>query len=67
MAHATISVTIDGTTYPAAYELKQGVVTVRAAIGSKSASLGNSSPVIVARMLLRELIEVERLRRDGII
>jgi hypothetical protein len=67
MAQATISVTVDGATYPAAYELKQGIVTVRAAIGTKSASLGNSSPSIVARMLLRELIEVEGLRRDGII
>ena len=67
MVQATISVTIDGMTYPAIYELKQGIVTVRTDIGSRSASVGNSPPDVVARMLLRELIEAERLRREGII
>ncbi len=67
MAQATVSVTTDGTTYPATYELKQGVVTVRTDIGTRSAPVGNSPPDVVARMLLRELIEVERLRREGII
>ena len=67
MAYATTNVVIDGTTYPAGYELKGGTVTVRTDIGTKSASVGNSPPDIVARMLLRELIEAERLRREGII
>ncbi len=67
MAHATISVTIDGTPYPATLELKRGIVTVRTDIGTKSAPMGNSPPDIIARMLLRELIQVERLRREGII
>ena len=67
MAQATVSVTIEGTTYPAMYELKQGVITVRTDIGTKSASVGTSPPDAVARMLLRELIQVERLRREGII
>ncbi len=67
MAHGTISITIDGTTYPAPYELKRGVVTVRTDIGTKSAPLGDSDPDTVARMLLRELIEIEKMRREGII
>ena len=67
MAQATVSVTIEGTTYPATYELKRGVVTVRTDIGTRSALMGNSPPDVVARMLLRELIEVEKLRREGII
>ena len=67
MAQATISVTIEGTTYPAMYELKRGIVTVRTDIGTRSASMGNSPPDVVARMLLRELIQVETLRREGII
>ncbi len=67
MAHATISVTVDETTYPATYELKRGIVTVRTDIGTKSAPMGNSAPEIVARMLLRELIQIEKLRRQGMI
>ncbi len=67
MAQATVSITIDGVTYPATYELKRGVVTVQTDIGIRSAPMGNSSPDIIARMLLRELIEVERLRREAII
>ena len=67
MAQATISVTIEGMTYPAVYELKQGVVTVRTDTGSRSASVGNSPPEIVARMLLRKITQSETLRREGII
>jgi hypothetical protein len=67
MAQATISVTIDGTTYPATYELKGGIVTVRTDIGTKFALMGNNLPDIIARVLLRELIEIERLRRENII
>ena len=67
MAQATVSITIDGTIYPATYELKRGVVTVRTDIGTRSALMGTSPPDVVARMLLRELIEIEKLRREGII
>jgi hypothetical protein len=67
MAQATISVTIKGTIYPATYELERGIVTVRTDIGTRSAPMGNSPPDAVARMLLRELIQVETLRRERII
>ena len=67
MAYATISVIIDGTTYPSDYELKRGTVTVRTDIGTRSALMRNSPPEIVACMLLREIIQSETLRRDGII
>ncbi len=66
MAYATTSIIIDGTTYPADYELKGGTVTVRTDIGTRSASVRNSPPEIVAQMLLREIIQSETLRRDGI-
>ena len=65
--HATISITLDETIYAASYELKRDVVTVRADIGTRSASLGNSLPDISARMLLREIIQSEKLRCEGII
>jgi hypothetical protein len=67
MAHATISVPIEGTTYPATYELKRGIVTVRTDIGTKSAPMANSPPDAVARILLRELIQLEMLRREGML
>ncbi len=67
MEHGIISIALDGTTYPATYEVKGGIITVRTDIGTKSTSVGNTPPEIVARMLLRELIVVERLRREGII
>ena len=49
------------------YELKRGIVTVRTDIGTRSVPMGNSPPDVVARMLLRELIQVEMLRREGIV
>lgn len=67
MEHANISITLDETTYAASYELKRDIVTVRADIGTRSASLGNSLPDIIARMLLREIIQSDKLRQEGII
>jgi hypothetical protein len=67
MAYATTNVVIDGTAYPAEYELRGGTVTVRTDIGTRSAPVRNSPPEIVARMLLREIIQSETLRREGII
>ena len=67
VTHGTISVTTDEVTYSATYELKRGLVTVRADIGTRSRPLRNSPPDIIARMLLRELIQLEKLRREGII
>ena len=67
MEHATISITLEETTYAASYELKRDIVTVRADIGTRSASLGNSLPDIIARMLLREIIQSDKLRQEGII
>ncbi len=66
MAYASISIVVEGTTYRAEYELKAGTITVRSEFGTKSAPLGNSPPDAVARMLLRELLEMEKLRRDGL-
>ena len=67
MEHGIISITLDETTYSASYELKRGVVTVRTDIGTRSATLDNSLPDIIARMLLREIVRSEKLRREGII
>ena len=67
MEHRTISIDVDDETHTAAYELEQGIVTVITSNGRKSAKTGASPPEIVARMLLRELIAVETMRREGII
>ena len=67
MEHPTISITLDEATYSASYELKRDIVTVRTDIGTRSAALDNSLPDIVARMLLREIIQSEKLRREGIL
>ena len=67
MAHGTISVTSDEITYSASYELKRGLVTVRADIGTRSGPLRNGQSDSIARMLLRELIQLEKLRQEGII
>ncbi len=67
VTHGIISVTTDEVTYSATYELKRGLVTVRADIGTRSGPLRNGQPNNVARMLLRELIQLEKLRRDDII
>jgi hypothetical protein len=40
---------------------------VRTDIGTRSGPLRNGQPDNVARMLLRELIQLEKLRRDDII
>ncbi len=67
VTHGIISVTTDEVTYSATYELKRGLVTVRADIGTRSGPLRNGQPDNVARMLLRELIQLEKLRQEGII
>ena len=67
VTHGIISVTTDEVTYSAIYEVKRGLVTVKADIGTRSGPLRNGHPDIVARMLLRELIQLEKLRREGII
>ncbi len=65
MAYATISVIIDGTAYPAEYELKAGIVTIKTDIGTRSAPVRSSPPEIIASTLLREIIQSETLRREG--
>jgi hypothetical protein len=67
MEHRTISIDADDETHSADYELEQGIVTVITSHGRKSAPAGTSPPEIVARMLLRELLAVETMRREGII
>ena len=45
MAQATITVTIEGTAYPAMYELKRGVVTVRTDIGTNMPGWATAFPI----------------------
>ena len=46
----------DGKTHHGTYLVKDGIITVRSALGEKSTGLGNLEHAGVASMLLRELI-----------
>jgi len=48
-----------GKTYNASYYVLQGIITVVSAWGDKSTQVGDSPPEVIARFLLRELIETE--------
>ena len=60
MAHGNISVTVDGKTYSASYEVKRALLTVTTAHGSKSMQVRGSPAETIARMLLLELIQTEK-------
>ena len=53
----TVTITEGHIDYVAEYAVENGMITVTAAHGSKSAYLGDSEPESLARMLLRELIK----------
>ncbi len=53
------SIKREGKTYNASYYVLQGIITVVSAWGHKSTQVGDSPPEVIARLLLRELIETE--------
>jgi hypothetical protein len=46
------------------YEVERDLVKVHSCHGSRSAQLGSTPPDILARMILRELIEEEKRQPD---
>ena len=59
-----VEITVVGTTYSADYTFAGGVVTLTSAFGSKSMAAGTHMPDDVARLLLRELINLETKQLD---
>ncbi len=53
------SIKREGKTHNAFYYVLQGIITVVSAWGDKSTQVGGSPPEVIARFLLRELIETE--------
>lgn len=60
----SVEVEVDGTTYSADYHVAGDVVTLTSAFGSKSMTAGSHRPDDVARLLLRELINLETKQLD---
>lgn len=60
----SVEINVEGTTYRANYRVAGNVVTLDSAFGSKSMPAGQHMPDDVARMLLRELINLETRQLD---
>ena len=54
-----VTIEKDGKTYAGYYSVEAKTVTVRTLDGTKTTQIGGSTPVNVARMLLRELADRE--------
>jgi hypothetical protein len=51
-----VAVTIDGVTYEGTYFVRNYMVHVLSAFGTKATQVGRSPPEMIARMLLSELV-----------
>ena len=59
-----ISIELDGQTYWGRMEIRPGgIVAVATLYGQKATQIGGSPAEIVARMLLRELVQAEKARK----
>ena len=52
-----VTVERNGKQYSAGYIVEKGLITVRTVYGRKSTQLGSSSPEILAKLILGEMIE----------
>jgi hypothetical protein len=52
-----ISRVINGVTISGTYSVKDGIVTVETALGTKSTHIGGSKPASLAYIMLRELLD----------
>lgn len=52
-----VTVERNGKQYSAAYTLEKGVITVRTVYARKSTQLGSSSPEVLAKLILSEMID----------
>ncbi len=53
-----VTIEKNGTTYTGFYTVEAGMVTVRALYGTRTTQIGGSTAGVVARMLLRELVDL---------
>jgi hypothetical protein len=60
----SLSVEIDGKTYPGDYSVSSGVVTVQSMYGCGSTQIGGSTASSIARVLLREIVEGAKARGE---
>ncbi|HWI05560.1 MAG TPA: hypothetical protein VNT52_17270 [Acidimicrobiales bacterium] len=67
MSRSEITVEIDGQTFSGSYEVARGIITVSTAYGRKSTQVGSTPPDTLARILLRELVQAEKGRKDSMI
>jgi hypothetical protein len=52
-----ISRVIDGVTMSGTYSVEDGIITVTTALGTKSTQVADSPPEVLARIMLRELLD----------
>jgi hypothetical protein len=62
-----ITIEMNGVTYGGWFETSRGLVTVHTLYGSKSTQTGNTPPEVLAKMMLRELVEEEKGRKDPMV
>ncbi|MCY1369854.1 hypothetical protein D9M68_977530 [compost metagenome] len=56
-----VSIELNGRTYSGRYRVEKGIITVSTMSGSKSTQLGRLPEEALARMLLRELVDEEKV------
>jgi hypothetical protein len=62
-----IKVEIDGRTYLGRVEVSRDLVTVSTPYGSKTTQIGGSPAESIARILLREIVQAEKQRKDSVL
>jgi hypothetical protein len=60
----SVSVEVDGSVFDGMYTVQSKVVTVDSSYGSGSTQLGGSPEHVVARILLREIVDGEKARGE---
>ncbi|TAI63465.1 hypothetical protein [Bradyrhizobium sp. Leo170] len=55
-----VSFTYDNDRSVGSYQTKGGMVSVTTEFGTKSAAIGGSPPLVIARMLARELMQAAK-------
>ncbi len=62
-----VTLEVDGRTYTGRVTIEDGIVNVNTIGGWTATQIGESPPEVVARMLLRELVQAERARKDSML
>ena len=59
-----ITVEYQGKSYTGSYTTSDGMVHVSCGTGSKSTQIGQTPPVVLARLLIRELVQEQQFRKS---